>query len=239
MKRTLIIFVTLVAILTMAIPVSASSPVYWPYYSYPYFFIETVVKDQTVTIHAYNFPANDTFNVTMSYYGSLGIGGYAAGTTYTGAGGSFVATYTIPSALAGQYQIAIRLQSPYSGYYAYNWFYNNTYPAPQPPVTPPPSGYVCCPYFFIQSVVKDQSVTISAYNFPPNDTFTVTMGPYGYYGIGGYQVATTITDGNGTFTATYPIPAELAGSYRIAIRLQSPTTGYYGYNWFYNNTTTP
>ena len=99
--------------------------------------------------------------------------------------------------LAGSYLIAIRLESPTTGYYAYNWFYNNTFVPGQDP-QPPISGYQCCPYFFIQSVVRNQSVTINAYNFPPNDSFVVTMGPYGSYGVGGYVVATTTTDGDGT-----------------------------------------
>ncbi len=215
-----------------------TSPALASYYGYPYFYISAVVKDQTVTIQAYNFPANDSFRVTMGYYGSYGIGGVVVGFTETGAGGSFVATYTIPSTLAGQSRIAIRLQSPTSGYYAYNWFYNNTTggtvtPTP-PPVTPSYTGY---PYFFIAGVVRDQSVTINAYNFPPGDTFTVTMGPYGSYGIGGITAGTWTTDTGGAFTTTFNIPDQLDGSYRIAIRLYSPTSGYYAYNWFYNNTT--
>jgi hypothetical protein len=35
---------------------------------------------------------------------------------------------------------------------------------------------------------------------------------------------------------TYAIPAGLAGSTRIAIRLESPQ-GFFAYNWFWNNTT--
>ena len=242
MKRTLTILVTLIVIMTVTIPASASGPISWSSwsYSYPYFFIESIVQDKTVTIHAYNFPANDSFNVTMGYYGSLGIGGYSVGTTSSGAGGSFIATYIIPAALAGQYKIAIRLESPTSGYYAYNWFYNNTYPAPQPPIIPPGPIYSGYPYFFIKSVVRDESVTIQAHNFPANDVFIVTMGPYGGYGVGGFVVATTTTGPQGgAFEATYPIPAALADSYLIAIRLESPTTGYFAYNWFYNNTFIP
>jgi hypothetical protein len=30
--------------------------------------------------------------------------------------------------LAGQGRIAIRLEATSGGYYAFNWFYNNTYP---------------------------------------------------------------------------------------------------------------
>jgi hypothetical protein len=208
------------------------------YSGYPYFFITSVVKDDTVTIQAYNFPASDTFTATMGPYGSYGVGGIVVGSTSSGTGGSFVATYDIPASLAGSYQIAIRLQSPTSGYYAYNWFYNNTAAIPTPPPAPGPgSGYTGYPYFFIASVARDNTVTINAYNFPANDTFTVTMGPYGSYGIGGVVVGSTSSGAGGAFTTTYNIPAGLAGSYQIAIRLQSSTTGYFAYNWFYNNTT--
>lgn len=234
MKRLISILFTIVLMLSFFAPAAAKEvgPGIQHYVWYPYFYILSVVPNQSVTIQAYNFPANDSFTVTMGAYGSLGIGGTVVGTTSSGSGGSFVATYTIPSNLVGSYRIAIRLQSPTSGYYAYNWFYNNVSTTPAP--TPIP-GYSGHPYFYINSVVKDTSVTIQAYNFPPDDTFTVTMGPYGSLGIGGTVVSTTSTGSGGGFTATYNIPAGLAGSYRIAIRLQSPTSGYYAYNWFYNN----
>jgi len=232
MKHILRAFIGVVLVICLASPALAS------YQGNPYFYITAVMVDQTVTIQAYNFPANDTFRVTMGYYGSYGIGGVVAGFTNSGGGGSFTATYDIPSTLSGQYRIAIRLQSPTSGYYAYNWFYNNTTgedtsPAPQPP----PSSYTGYPYFFVDSVTKDQLVTIDAYNFPAGDTFTIAMGPYGSYGIGGIVVGTQTSGAGGSFTATYDIPDQLAGSYRIAIRLYSSTSGYYAYNWFYNNTT--
>ena len=98
-------------------------------------------------------------------------------------------------------------------------------------------NYTGYPYFFISSVVADTSVTISPYNFPPNDTFTVTMNTYGTYGVGGWTVDTVTTDASGNLSnTTFTIPPELAGQRRIAIRLQSSTTGYYAYNWFWNHT---
>jgi len=232
MKPILRITIILVILLSFASPALAS------YYGYPYFYITAVVKDQTVTIQGYNFPANDTFRVTMGYYGSYGTGGVVVGFADSGGGGSITATYNIPSTLSGLYRIAIRLQSPTTGYYAYNWFYNNTTGAGTSPTPAPPTpSYAGYPYFFIDSVVRDQSVTIHAYNFPAADTFTVTMGPYGSYGIGGIVAGTQASGSGGAFTATYNVPDQLDGSYRIAIRLYSPTSGYYAYNWFYNNTT--
>ncbi len=204
----------------------------------PTFSISSVVKDSSVTITTANFPANDSFNVRMNYMGTQGIGGTLVATQASGTGGTFSATYTIPDFLKGQYQIAIRLESPTSGYYAFNWFYNNTAgggsgtPVPTPTNAPP----VTIPTFGIQSVVKDSTVMIITNNFPANDNYTVTMGLMGTKGIGGVVVGTQASGTGGSFTATYTIPASLAGQDQIAIRLQSPTTGYYAYNWFYNNT---
>ncbi|MCH7663215.1 MAG: hypothetical protein IH859_05010 [Chloroflexi bacterium] len=197
----------------------------------PTFSITTVNEDVDVSIQTSNFPAGDTFNVRIGSYGSLGIGGILVDTQASGAGGNFNATYAIPPALAGATRLAVRLESPTSGYYAYNWFWNNIsggggigYPAPG--VTPT---------FSITAVVQDNKVTIYGINFTRNDTYTVRMGAYGTLGIGGVVVASYITDGTGSFTATFTIPAALFGSARIAIRLESDTSAYYSYNWFWNN----
>jgi hypothetical protein len=199
--------------------------------TYPSFSILSVSRDTSVKIKTYNFPANDKFTVTMGKMGTKGVGGVKVGTTKSGSGGSFTATYTIPASLHGSYQIAIRLESPTSGYYAYNWFYNNTTGG-----TPPP-GYSGYPTFSILSVEKDKSVTIKTKNFPPNDTFEVRMNWMGTKGVGGKLVETINSGAGGSFKDTFTIPPKYHGAYQIAIRLQSPTSGYYAYNWFYNNTT--
>jgi hypothetical protein len=140
--------------------------------------------------------------------------------------------------------IAIRLQSPTTGYFAYNWFYNNTATAtvsptqqPSPTSTPSAPGYAGFPTFSITAVVKDKTVTITGKNFPANDTFTVLVGDYGTKGIGGKNIGSTNSGSGGSLTATYDIPESFAGKRLIAIRLVSPTSGYFAYNWFYNNTT--
>ncbi len=99
-----------------------------------------------MTILTNNFPPNDTFTVTMGKFGTLGIGGVVVESTNSGAGGSFEVTYAFLQELTDLSQIAIRLQSPTTGYFAYNWFFNNTadsYPNPQPTPTstPTPPGY--------------------------------------------------------------------------------------------------
>jgi hypothetical protein len=92
------------------------------------------------------------------------------------------------------------------------------------------------PTIEILSVVRNKRVTIQSEDFPAHTTFSVTMGQYGTKGIGGFEVATTESGSGGSFNATYQIPYALRGHDRIAIRLQS-ASGYYSYNWFYNNST--
>jgi len=201
------------------------------------FSIGKVDADNSVTIQTHNMPANDIFTVTMGPMGSKGINGYVVAKTESGKGGSHEFTYSIPSQLHGYYQIAIRMQSPTSGYFAYNWFYNNTSgKGGQPPPPPPSPGYKGIPTFYILSVHRDKDVTVQAYNLPPNDTMVVTMGPMGTKGINGIQVATIDTKAGGNKQFTFVTPSALYGSYKIAVRMQSYKTGYFAYNWFYNNT---
>jgi LysM repeat protein len=108
----------------LCIPAKAAPPATSPTVI-PTFTITGVVRDQTVTIQTANFPANQKFDVLMGPIGTHGVNGTKVTTTDSGAGGSFSATYNIPANLRGAAQIAIRLQSA-SGYFAYNWFHNNT-----------------------------------------------------------------------------------------------------------------
>ena len=132
----------------------------------PTFVITAVARNNYVDIMTDNFPANENFIVTMNYMGTQGINGYVVATTNSGAGGRFTARYYIPAALYNQHQIAIRLQSTSSGYYAYNWFYNTN-----ANVSSSSSSTTTCyygyPTFSIAAVDQDDSVTIAGNNFPP------------------------------------------------------------------------
>lgn len=218
----------------------------------PTFTITAVDRNNTVTIVTYNFPAGETFTVSMNYYGTLGVGGVVVGSQNSGTGGSFTATYSIPPAYQGLDRIAIRLQSSTSGYYAYNWFWNFDHPdsgssaatsTPGPSPTPGPTStpggagspsYGTIPTFTIIGVDRNNTVTISGINFTTNDTYTVFMNYYGTMGVAGLVAGSQDTGSSGSFTATYTIPATFHGLDRIAIRLKSNTTPYYSYNWFWN-----
>ncbi len=228
------------------------------YSGYPTFSILSVVKDTSVTIQTNNLPPNQTFTVRMGLIGTKAIGGTVVGTTDSGAGGTLKLTYTIPDALKGKAQIAIRMDSP-AGYFAYNWFDNvtqgsatgtvvptkapgTTTPTKTPGTTTPTktatligTAYKGIPTFSIVSVVADTSVTIKTNNFPAGKTFVVRMGAFGTKGIGGVEVGTTESGSGGSFEKTYNIPASLKGAARIAIRMDSTTGGYFSYNWFYNS----
>ena len=197
----------------------------------PTFSIKSVVKGEDVTITTYNFPKNVEFTVLMGKMWTRGINGIEVATLNSGEGGSFEATFDIPAELANEERIAIRLEGT-GGYYAYNWFWNNT--ASTPPAEPV-DGYSGYPYFFITAVEKDTTVSIKAYNLPKGTDFTVLMGKMWTMGINGIEVTTLNSGEGGTLEATFAIPAELAGEQRIAIRLQGEV--YYAYNWFWNNTT--
>lgn len=203
----------------------------------PTFQIVSVAKDKSVTIQTANLPANDSFRVTMGEYGTRGVNGIKVATTESGKGGKLTLTYDIPAELQGESRIAIRLQSPTSGYFSFNWFWNSTAGSGTGGVDTPgdKDGYTGYPTFSIASVAADSTVTISGKNFPAHTSFNVLMGKYGTGGVNGIKVATVDSGDGGSLTATYTIPAELKGLSRIAIRLESPSTGYFAFNWFWNN----
>lgn len=217
--------------------------------SLPSFTIVSVTRDDSVTIRTNNFPASQDFSATMGPMGTRGIEGTAVGKINSGSGGSFEATFPIPSSLAGSDQISIRLQTDGTfPYFVYNWFYNNTTGSEgsgsesentssgaRPEMTP---NYTGIPMFRIVDVIRDGSVTVETHNYPIGQMFNVTMGLFGTQGIDGMPVGTFEIVLGSDFNASYNIPLELFGQSRIAIRMQTSNADpYFAYNWFYNNTT--
>lgn len=239
-KSLYFVFLALI-VLCLAFPVSAQAAVVEAssaQSSIPTFTITAVERNTSVTIKTSNFPKNTNFDVLMNKIGTQGINGIKVTTTNSGKGGSFSATYTIPAELKGLKQIAIRLQST-SGYYAYNWFYNNTTTSGSGNGNGNGNGsgsYTGIPTFSISAVVRNTNVTILTNNFPKNMNFNVLMNYMGTQGKNGVLVDTINSGSGGAFSATFTIPAEFHGLKQIAIRLES-SSGYYAYNWFYNNTT--
>jgi hypothetical protein len=214
----------------------------------PFTSILNVVTDGEVTLQTFNFPPDKDFLVTMGPMGTKGIGGYVVGTQNSGDGGSFIATYPIPTQLYGSDMISIRLESTSSGHFAYDYFTNSDgYSGTSGGTTiytgtTTESGWVLPagthPYTTVISVVGGTSVTIQGTNFTTNDTYTVLMGAMGTQGVGGIAVASYNTGASSSFTATFNIPSSLVGNDQIAIRFESDNTPYYAYDWF-NNITYP
>lgn len=217
-------------VFTQNVSASATS-----YSGHPTLTILSVARDSSVTFYANNLPKNDSFRVRMGLMGTRGVSGTIVGSFETGSGGRKKFTYNIPSKFHGDYRVAIRIESKTgSGYFAYNWFYNNTTGAGTGG-KPSKNGYSGYPTMRILSAVRNTSVTVRLRNLPPNDEFRVLMGRYGTRGINGIKVISIDTEKGGNQTMTFSIPSDLHGLSRIAIRIQSKTgSGYFAYNWFFN-----
>jgi hypothetical protein len=100
-------------------------PVYQGGTGYPTFGIRGVVRDETVTIQANDFPSNTSYTVRMGTFTSGAVNGIVIATEDSGTGGTYLATYDIPDDLKGMDRIAIRVEFS-DGRYAFNWFWNTT-----------------------------------------------------------------------------------------------------------------
>jgi LysM repeat protein len=215
------------------------------------FSVVGAVQNTSVTIKTNNFPDNVYFKVKMGKSQGQWVD---LPDMDTGKGGNFKATFNIPGSLSGSSQLILRLvQVKKNGktIAREQWFSNSSYiPSysgtgglgyPGYPWYPGYTGYPgyyygVIPTIWIQSVVRNSTVTIRTANFPAGLSFDVLMGPMGTRGVGGYYVGTLNSGSGGTLVATFNIPSQLYGYQQIAIRTQNLYTGYYSYNWFYNNT---
>ena len=210
------------------------------YKGYPIFSVTDVERNLAVGIETDNLPAGQTFTVKMGKFLTRGIDGIEVGTLDTGEGGVLKSTFTIPKELADLPRIAIRMDSD-DGYFAYNWFWNNSTGAAAAgdvavePVVEPVHTEI--PKILVEAVVRDTNVTLAGSSFPAGETFKVMMRDYSASGADWIEAGTYETGEGGDFSSTFTIPAELAGKYLIAIRLETESGVFYAYNWFFNNTT--
>jgi hypothetical protein len=239
----------------------------YPYPGYPYpgtggrqyttsgtywsFSVLSVQQDTSITIGTYNFPSNVLFNVRMGRQSGGGYEWKDLPNLDSGNGGNFNAVINIPTEFAGVNQLVVRLiQQKKNGkvFHQDQWFnnipngsgYGGRAYAPSPVNYNNYNNYGyasgCIPTIWIASVARNSTVTVQTNNFPANTDFQVLMGPMGTHGFG-YYVSTFNSGGGGSMTLTFPIPPQLYGSYQVSIRTQNQWSGYYSYNWFYNNTT--
>ena len=242
MKNKIAFLLAVAMLAVLVIPVSASQ-----FNLVPITSIISVVQDQSVTIRTDYFPANDTFNVLMGLSGTQGIGGILVSRLTTGAGGSILAKFHIPPELQGQQIISIRLESPYSGYYSYNWFYNSTaavggpdyyYPTPYYNATVVPTWRGIqegMPRFDIIAVQKGGSVSVRLINYPPNRNYAVYMKDGRSAYTTWYDVAVFNSASGGIFNAgPWIIPTILRYSPQISMKIYDTSRKIFTVNRFDN-----
>ncbi len=199
--------------------------------------LKKVDKDVSVAIRTYNLPSNVLLDARMGRKVSGAYEWVNVGQLDSDIGGTISASFNIPPSFAGESRIIMRLvQAKKNG--------DVVVDHPFPNVTSVSGGtggrswyYGGIPTIWIVSVVRNSKVTIRTHNFPPHLNFDVLMGPMGTRGVGGYYVTTFNSGAGGVMERTFTIPPQLYNHYQIAIRTQNLGTGYYSYNWFYNNTT--
>jgi hypothetical protein len=145
------------------------------------------------------------------------------GTINTGSGGNLTKTYLIPSALRGESQIAVRIQSSKSGYFYYNWFYNQNNWSSGSGSSSSNSSVI--PTIKVTSVVKDQTIGILIGGIPKSDHFAVLMAAPGTAA----QDATTVFKAENRSASlmrvAVPIPPSLRGLEKIVLRVQNVDSG--------------
>lgn len=185
-----------------------------------------VVKDREVTVRGEDFPRNTRFDVYLYPLGFDPTSADRVDRFTTGNTGTFEVSFDIPRKLEGYRRIVIFMESRDGNYDVETWFFNRN--------TGKPSRYTGTPSFTILDVVKDREVTLSLRNLPPDDRFEVLMDEMGTQAKDGIHAGWVSTGNGGNRQVTVTIPAALRGESRIAVRIESPTSGYYYYSWFYN-----
>ncbi len=195
---------------------------------------------KSVTIRTSNFPSNVLFDVSIGTKGANGQYQWVAvGQIDSGKGGSFKQQFTIPAAYAAQARLFVRIVQARKGTTVDHWF-NNTAAGG----TGGAGGWDWLrnygwwwgniPTIWIAAVERNNRVLVYANNFPPGLDFNVYMGWMGTRGTNpGIHSGVFYAGENQKW---FNIPAQLYDQYQISIRTQNQATGYYSYNWFYNNT---
>lgn len=192
-----------------------------------------VAEDTSVTIQTASFPDNMLYKVEIGC-SSCGTAAVQVADLDSDAGGKFKKVFDIPAAFSGVTNLWIRLTQVNNGDTLTQYFTNAT--AYSKTGKYYPCYYCGYPTIHIDSVVRNSTVTFHTNNLPSGLTFEVLMGPMGTRGVDGYSAGSFSSGSGGTLTLTYTIPAEMHGASRIAIRIQNKSSGYYAYNWFFNNT---
>jgi hypothetical protein len=198
-----------------------------------------VEEDLAVDIRVRSLPASRSYQAWFDWKTNGGVVKTARGSTVkSDKDGVIIASVAMPSALRDRLEIRIRLIAvDGSGSFASGWFLNAD--SDDEAGGGAPAGYdKGIPYLRIGAVVKNDTVTVEAFNFPKKMEFDVYMDKIGTQAEDGYYAGTVKSGKNGTsFSATLDIPAKLWDREKLAIRFEAADgSGYYAYNWFNNST---
>lgn len=197
--------------------------------------ITDVEEDVSVEFQAQNLAANRPFQVWFDWENRSGtLKGAQSGTIRSDQNGKIVTSLRMPAALVDREEVRLRLQATDgSGIAAYAWFLNQ-----DSDENAGGSASEGIPYLVIGPVVKNDSVTVEAFNLPKQTEFDVYMGKFGTQGEDGIYVETVKTaKSSNSFEATFDIPKKLWDKEKIAIRLEAAdNSDTYVYSWFYNST---
>jgi LysM repeat protein len=110
--------------------------------------------------------------------------------------------------------------------------------APGSGIVLPPTGVFPSIDFSSRSAAPGDTITITGINFPTNEVADVYITPL--YGNQPYvAVAQTTTSANGTVNYNFAIPTSVNGAPlqggAFSVLVKGHTTGYYGFNFFYNS----
>ncbi len=163
----------------------------------PAFKVSEVVSDTTVTVITKNFPADTSYLVSLGDpQNADSVSAVAKFNSKNG--GALSVTVKIPEKFHGKEFLNIILTDPNGGKIEGS-FANLPAAAEEPTEEPVPTeepteepvatedilqstavvcNYSVIPYVYIDSVVKDASVTFTTYNFPADSSFSVQMGVF-------------------------------------------------------------
>jgi hypothetical protein len=202
--------------------------------------IVDVEEDTAVDIQAKNLPANQTFKVWFDWKTNNGaVKGVQSGTVKSDKNGAVVASVKMPAALTDRHDLRIRLQSTNGTNAAASAWFLNADSDEDSGGSVPSGSDQSIPYLSTGSVVENDSVTVTAHNFPNKTELDVYMGKYGTQAEDGIYVDTVKSPKSGkSFSFTVDIPKDLKNKEKIAIRIEvADDSDFYAYDWFYNETT--
>ena len=102
-----------------------------------------------------------------------------------------------------------------------------------PTATRTPTSSNPTPKITIIGVQKNKAVTVQTANFPPNQVFTIRMGPLSGFSSNNKVTGTVYSGTGGAFMITTFIPGDYANEEKLTIRLDS-NLGFYAFNAFDN-----